>query len=688
MLTEATPLDIVIEALESCGSSWRASGSSVMAQCPAHDDNDPSLSVSESDDGKVLLYCQAGCDTGLVLDALGLDWPDLFADSQQYERDGVDGDGEAIVPPSPADVDLLDAVYTKLLENLPLSAAHRLDLMWRGLSSEAIDEAGYRSLDRHAAKEPAERAHRAAFADAELLQVPGFVESRFGVRLVDVTGMLIPVRDVGGRVVALKVRLGDPGDRGKYLYLSSSHSGGPSAKAAVHIPMLTPRSGVVRVTEGELKADVAGHLSGVFTIGMPGVGAWQKAVDALRALDHPIEEVLVALDAEPDKPQVQRACQLLVDALLEERYRVKVEHWNPADGKGIDDLLNNGHSPRTKHMIRRAGSTKRSASARVQRAEKQRPLRPRVKGIEEFLQQPDPTWLVQGMLPDAGCTLLFGSPGAGKSFAALDLALCVAATESFHGRDVEAGPVVYIAAEGAPGLRNRMRAWLSDHRLDLLDGRRLHIVDESIDLLSPASARWLSEVIDKVDPILIVIDTLARCMRGGDENSGKDLSTVLHALEVATTHGVAVLLVHHSQKKDPRTYRGHSSLEGAADTVIAVTQDSDGVITLRCQKQKDAAEFAPLKFTLEPAGDSCVLVPFDQPRSARTEAAEQILAALHDEPEGLFLAPLMKRAGLKRTAFYEAVDPLVEAGTVMRSREGRHSVYRLGSRDRDPAADV
>lgn len=48
------------------------------ARCPAHDDRKPSLTVREADDGRVLLYCFAGCETGDVLNAIGRNWGDLF----------------------------------------------------------------------------------------------------------------------------------------------------------------------------------------------------------------------------------------------------------------------------------------------------------------------------------------------------------------------------------------------------------------------------------------------------------------------------------------------------------------------------------------------------------------------------------------------------------------------------------
>jgi len=71
-----------------CGNSWavlrRLSGfrqtgeHQFMARCPAHDDKTASLSIGEGHDGKILLHCQAGCESSDVLLALGLVSSDLF----------------------------------------------------------------------------------------------------------------------------------------------------------------------------------------------------------------------------------------------------------------------------------------------------------------------------------------------------------------------------------------------------------------------------------------------------------------------------------------------------------------------------------------------------------------------------------------------------------------------------------
>ncbi len=57
-----------------------------IAKCPTHDDSTASLAVTQGEDGRVLLYCGAGCDTKDVLGALGLKFSDL---SPQKERKPV-----------------------------------------------------------------------------------------------------------------------------------------------------------------------------------------------------------------------------------------------------------------------------------------------------------------------------------------------------------------------------------------------------------------------------------------------------------------------------------------------------------------------------------------------------------------------------------------------------------------------
>jgi putative DNA primase/helicase len=49
----------------------RKVGGSCTARCPAHEDRNPSLSIHNADEGKVLVCCPARCDRARVLEACG-----------------------------------------------------------------------------------------------------------------------------------------------------------------------------------------------------------------------------------------------------------------------------------------------------------------------------------------------------------------------------------------------------------------------------------------------------------------------------------------------------------------------------------------------------------------------------------------------------------------------------------------
>jgi len=73
-------IDRILERL----SSVKQSGAGFTALCPAHDDKARSLSVAEKD-GKIIIHCFTGCTTDAVIKALGMEWSDLFPDSE-YEK--------------------------------------------------------------------------------------------------------------------------------------------------------------------------------------------------------------------------------------------------------------------------------------------------------------------------------------------------------------------------------------------------------------------------------------------------------------------------------------------------------------------------------------------------------------------------------------------------------------------------
>lgn len=173
---------------------------------------------------------------------------------------------------------------------------------------------------------------------------------------------------------------------------------------------------------------------------------------------------------------------------------------------------------------------------------------------------PSIPWLVRGILRQESLCTLIGAPGAGKSFVALDLACCVAAGRSWHGHRVEQGPVFYIAGEGVEGLKLRLKVWeqqygktgeffLSETPVALIDTKSVEKV-----VLGIANLALVHGL-----PRLIVIDTLARNMGRGDENSNSDMSVVINNIDTLLRNifNAAVLIVHHSGYGEKR--RGRAS---------------------------------------------------------------------------------------------------------------------------------
>ncbi|MBT6485516.1 MAG: DUF3987 domain-containing protein [Planctomycetaceae bacterium] len=80
-----SPIDLVLSKL----SEAKQTSSGGMARCPAHEDRSPSLSISEGDDGRVLLHCHAGCKTEDVVSAIGLKMADLMPPERSKRKGKV-----------------------------------------------------------------------------------------------------------------------------------------------------------------------------------------------------------------------------------------------------------------------------------------------------------------------------------------------------------------------------------------------------------------------------------------------------------------------------------------------------------------------------------------------------------------------------------------------------------------------
>lgn len=240
----------------------------------------------------------------------------------------------------------------------------------------------------------------------------------------------------------------------------------------------------------------------------------------------------------------------------------------------------------------------------------QRPTEQRELALIEFrdlLRLPPVRWLVSDVMRRGELACLYGPPGSYKTFVALDIALCVAAGLPWWGHTVVDGPVVYIAAEGLYSVAARAKAWLQKcDDTESVEARlqeNFVVLGDAVSFLT-SEFELLHDMLAKLNrkPALIVVDTLARCAAGGDENSAQDMGLLIRACDrLRKLTGATVLLVHHAGKSDAKQERGSSALRGACDAMFATSLKDEGEkrAELTCEKQKEGEQFAPKWFRLE-----------------------------------------------------------------------------------------
>jgi hypothetical protein len=327
--------------------------------------------------------------------------------------------------------------------------------------------------------------------------------------------------------------------------------------------------------------------------------------------------------------------------------------------------------------------------------------------IAEAIGAPD--WLVRDFVEAGSMAVLFGDPGAAKTFVALSWAFSIAAGIPWHGQRTRQGVALYVAGEGARGLGRRIKALAIRHRVEL-SGLPLAVITAPVRWLESGDVGALLEALAEVEresgPIaFLVVDTVARALAGGDENGAADMGRFVAACDTVRERiGCGLLAVAHSGHGDKGRARGHSSLRGATDYEWQAVREADGTIRVQATKVKDGEWPAPRVFRLAtvelgPMDEdgrpvtSAVLEPCDLPapatptrigRTCRGPNIEQAFDVLRAEIERHRLnvetsgrdpnearvtvqawRDACVRAGIDRRRFWDVKQSLVKAGEII-----------------------
>ncbi len=218
---------------------------------------------------------------------------------------------------------------------------------------------------------------------------------------------------------------------------------------------------------------------------------------------------------------------------------------------------------------------------------------PLSRGSEGYDVRQD--YVIKHMLPAQSLCSIYGPSGSYKSFLAVSWACHIAAGVSWSGKKVERGAVLYVVGEGGVGVPRRIKAWeqVYDHQLDnlwLVNRPVFPVRDSEVSEITLAARQITEECSMPVR--LVVIDTLARCFGGNDENDARDMGAFIEGCDVIKQKtGATVLVVHHSGKDEAKGARGSSSFRAALDAEFNVKREGEGLaLILSCTKMKDAEE--------------------------------------------------------------------------------------------------
>ncbi|ECJ4224872.1 hypothetical protein AIG32_15930 [Salmonella enterica subsp. enterica] len=241
-------------------------------------------------------------------------------------------------------------------------------------------------------------------------------------------------------------------------------------------------------------------------------------------------------------------------------------------------------------------------------------------------------YIIKSHLPANSLCSIYGPSGSYKSFLAVSWSCHIAAGKEWAGKRTAGGSAMYVVGEGGIGVRRRVKAWEYLHN----EGnqlKNLYLVNRPVFPVRPEEAREVIIAAKQVEaetgqPVkLIVIDTLARCFGGNDENDARDMGAFIEGCDtIKRETGATLLVVHHSGKDEGKGARGSSAFRAALDAEFNVRREGEGgAIILTCTKMKDSEEprqcaydlKAVVLFTDDDGDDVRSLVVLDVPREVK-----------------------------------------------------------------------
>jgi hypothetical protein len=292
---------------------------------------------------------------------------------------------------------------------------------------------------------------------------------------------------------------------------------------------------------------------------------------------------------------------------------------------------------------------------------------------------PQTQWLVQDLWTEQAVGILGGEPKCCKSFLALDVAVSVASgaacLRQFPVR--RTGPVLLFPAEDSLAVvRQRLEGIAAAAQVPFGSLPVQVITAPTLRLDMPADRLRLSDTVQQLRPILLILDPLIRLHRV-DENDATQIAALLSYLrDLQRQFQLAVMLVHHARKdshasRPGQALRGSSELHGWGDSNLYMRRKGSQLTLSTEHRAAPCRDHIPLQLT--ESGSAVSLSVLDRPTTqaetppSPTERVRQALAQLQ---EPIPVQQLQKLCGIRTATLCSVLAELAASGEVVRQPRG------------------
>lgn len=328
-----------------------------------------------------------------------------------------------------------------------------------------------------------------------------------------------------------------------------------------------------------------------------------------------------------------------------------------------------------------------------------------------------PIYLIDRLITERTINIFYGYPGSKKSLAVADMCMAIVSGENFlpsmpgakaiyPGHKTKKGAVLWMDYENGEDLSyERFTAFGRNYKVS----PGVNFFYACLPKLSTVDNRSIALLINEIKafpviPSVIVIDTLLRFAKVKDENSSEMDRVMAAARKLVDELQVTIFLISHSNKvlgtRAGNALRGHSSIEGGADSVFRVNSDKSTdmieIVNEKARRNPIEPFSARWTYTSDPLNcDQLVEARlYYEPYQSKNSMAAQKKQAAQDALEKRILKTLdklgptsknnlCKEVGGNRTAALSALDSLEDALAITITPSGQSllcSITSIGRR--------